>query len=148
MPVFSLAKLCSPVFTVPNLEAGSVTLIAVDVVPVEGTVHADIALEIRRVLERCIHPGQDVLLPSLSDAVPVQTFFIVACTNSRGFEVIANRIGRELRTFDKDAKLKPVISSTTLLVAPDRSREEQIGEVTAGLARVGREHLQGKALLQ
>ena len=140
LPVFSLAKLCSPIFTVPNLEAGSVTLIAVDVIPVEGTVHADIELEIRRVLERCIHPGQDVLLPSMSGAEPVQTFFIVACTNPRGFEVIANRIGRELRTFDKDSRLKPVISSTTLLVAPDRSREEQIGEVTAGIERVVQAH--------
>ena len=148
LPVFSLAKLCSPIFTVPNLEAGSVTLIAVDVVPVEGTVHADIALEIRRVLERCIHPGQDVLLPSMSDAEPVQTFFIVACTNPRGFEVIANRIGRELRTFDKDSRLKPVISSTTLLVAPDRSREEQIGEVTAAIERVVQAHPMAKERLQ
>jgi hypothetical protein len=148
LPVFSLAKLCRPVFTVPNLEAGSVTLIAVDVVPVERAVHADIALEIRRVLERCIHPGQDVLLPSMSDAEPVQTFFIVACTNPRGFEVIGNRIGRELRNFDKDSKLKPVISSTTLLVAPDRSREEQIGEVTAGIERVIQAHLMAKERLQ
>jgi hypothetical protein len=148
LPVFSLAKLCRPVFTVPNLEAGSVTLIAVDVVPIEGAVHADIALEIRRVLERCIHPGQDVLLPSMSDAEPVQTFFIVACTNPRGFEVIANRISRELRTFDKDSRLKPVISSTTLLVAPDRSREEQIGEVTAGIERVVRAHFMAKERLQ
>jgi PAS domain S-box-containing protein len=147
LPVFSLAKLCSPILTVPNLQAGSVTLIAVDVVRVEGAVQADIVLEIRRVLERCIHPGQDVLLPSMSDAEPVQTFFIVACTDPRGFEVIANRIGRELRTFDKASKLKPVISSTTLLVAPDRSREEQIGEVTAGIERVLQAHLMAKERL-
>jgi PAS domain S-box-containing protein len=148
LPVFSLAKLCGPVLTVPNLEAGSVTLIAVDVVPVEGTVQADIALEIRRVLERCIHPGHDVLLPSMSEAEPVQTFFIVACTDSRGFEVIANRIGRELRIFDTASHLKPVISSTTLLVAPDRSREEQIGEVTAGIERGVQAHLMAKERLK
>jgi PAS domain S-box-containing protein len=148
LPVFSLAKLCGPVLTVPNLEAGSVTLIAVDVVPVEATVQADIALEIRRVLERCIHPGHDVLLPAMSEAEPVQTFFIVACTDSRGFEVIANRIGRELRIFDTASHLKPVISSTTLLVAPDRSREEQIGEVTAGIERGVQAHLMAKERLK
>lgn len=148
LPVFSLAKLCDPVFTVPNLEAGSVTLIAVDVVPVERAVQTDIAREIRRVLERCIHPGQDVLLPSMSDAEPVETFFIVACTNAPGFEIIAKRIGRELRNFDKASKLKPVISSTTLLVAPDRSREEQIGEVTAGIERVVQAHLMAKERLK
>jgi hypothetical protein len=149
LPVFSLAKLCGPIFTVANFEAaGSVTLIAVDVVPVDGAVQEDIALEIRRVLERCIHPGHDVLLPSMSEAEPVQTFFIVACTNPRGFEVIANRIGRELRNFDTASHLKPVISSTTLLVAPDRSREEQIGEVTAGIERGVQAHLMAKERLK
>jgi len=136
LPVFSLAKLCAHVFTAPNLEAGSVTLIAVDVVAVEGAVQKDILPEIREVLERCIHAGQDVLLPSMSDAEPVETFFIVACTGPRGFEVIASRIGRELQNFDKASKLKPVISSTTLLVPTGQSKEEQIGEVTARIERL------------
>jgi PAS domain S-box-containing protein len=148
LPVFSLAKLCRPIFTVPNLEAGSVTLIAVDVVRVEETVQAEVWLEIRRVLERCIHPGQDVLLPSMGDAKRVQTFFIVACTNPRGFEVIANRIGRELRNFDQSSKLKPVISSTTLLVATDRSKEEQIGEVTKRIERLIQAHIMAKEKLK
>ena len=148
LPVFSLAKLCAHVFTAPNLEAGSVTLIAVDVVAVEGAVQADILPEIRRVLERCIHAGQDVLLPSMSDAEPVETFFIVACTDPSGFEVIASRIGRELQNFDNASKLKPVISSTTLLVAPGQSREEQIGEVTARIERLVQAHLLGKERLK
>jgi hypothetical protein len=84
----------------------------------------------------------------MSEAEPVQTFFIVACTDSRGFEVIANRIGRELRIFDTASHLKPVISSTTLLVAPDRSREEQIGEVTAGIERGVQAHLMAKERLK
>ena len=84
LPVFSLAKLCVPIFTASNLEAGSVTVIAVDVVAIAGAVQADILPVIRGVLERCIHPGQDMLLPSMSDAEPVETFFIVACTDGNG----------------------------------------------------------------
>jgi PAS domain S-box-containing protein len=118
LPVFSLAKLCAHVFTAPNLEGGSVTLIAVDVIAVEGAVQEDILPELRRVLDGCINPDQDVLLPSMSDAEPAETFFIVACTGLSGFEAIASRIGRELRTFDNDSKLKPEISSTMLLVEP------------------------------
>jgi hypothetical protein len=83
----------------------------------------------------------------MNEAEPVQTFFIVACTNPRGFEVIAKRIGRELRNFDTSSHLKPVISSTTLLVAPDRPREEQIGEVTAGIERGVQAHLMAKERL-
>jgi PAS domain S-box-containing protein len=148
LPVFSLAKLCAHVFTAPNLEAGSVTLIAVDVVAVEGAVQADILPEIRVVLERCIHTAQDVLLPSMSDAGPVEAFFIVACTGARGFEVIASRIGRELQNFDNASKLKPVISSTTLLMAPGQSREQQIGEVTARIERLVQVHILGQERLK
>jgi PAS domain S-box-containing protein len=148
LPVFSLAKLCAHVFTASNLQAGSVTLIAVDVAAVEGTVQEDILTELRKVLEGCINPDQDVLLPSMSDAESAETFFIVACTGFSGFEVIASRIGRELRTFDNDSKLKPVISSTTLLVEPGKPREEQIAEVTAQIERLVQAHLQGKASLK
>jgi hypothetical protein len=133
LPVFSLAKLCAHIFTPPNLEAGSVTLISVDVVAVEEAIQEDIVPEIRGVLERCIHSGKDMLLPSMSDKEPMGTFFIVACTDSLGFKVIATRIGRELQTFDHAAKLNPVISSTTLLVPPGRPRKEQIDEVAAGI---------------
>jgi PAS domain S-box-containing protein len=148
LPVFSLAKLCAHVFTAPNLQAGSVTLIAVDVVAVEGTVQEDILPELRRVLEGCINPDQDVLLPSMSDAESAETFFIVGCTGFSGFEVIASRIGLELRTFDNDSKLKPVISSTTLLVEPGKSGEEQIAEVTARIERLVQAHLLGKESLK
>ena len=148
LPVFSLAKLCAHIFTPPNLEAGSVTLISVDVVAVEGTIQEDIVPEIRGVLERCIHNGKDMLLPSMSDNEPMGTFFIVACTDSPGFKVIATRIGRELQTFDHAAKLKPVISSTTFLVPPRRPRKEQIDEVAARIDQLVQVRLSGQKRLK
>jgi PAS domain S-box-containing protein len=147
LPVFSLAKLCAHVFTAPNLEAGHVTLIAVDVVPLEGTVEANIVPEIRRVLERCIHPGQDVLLPPLRDGERIENFFIVACTDANGFAVISRRIGRELQDFALASKLKPAISSATLLIAPGQSREEQISGIMARVERLVQAHLTGKTQL-
>jgi len=148
LPAFSLAKLCALVLTAPNLEAGCVTLIAVDVAAIEGAVQADILLEIRKVLERCIRPGQDVLLPSMSDAEPVGTFFIVAGTDAKGFEVIASRIVRELQNFDSASKLKPVISSTTLLLAPGQFGEEQKGDVASRVEQLVQAHLLGKERLK
>ena len=148
LPVFSLAKLCAHIFTASNLEKGFVTLIAVDVVAVEGAVQSDILAEIRKVLERCIHAGQDVLLPSTRDAEPRNAFFIVACTDPSGFAVIASRIRRELSTFDNASRLKPVISSTTLLVAQGQSREEQIREITARIKHLVQGHFRGKEILK
>ena len=148
LPVFSLAKLCARIFTASNLEKGYVILIAVDVVAIDAAVQSDILPEMRRVLERCIHAGQDILLPSMNDAEPVETFFIVACTDPSGFEVIASRIRRELQNLDNAARLKPVVSSTTLLVPRNQSRREQLGEVTTRIERLVQAHLLGKERLK
>jgi hypothetical protein len=140
--VFSLAKLCAGIFTAPNLQAGCVTLISVDVRDVKGTNQVDIMTEIRGVLERCIHPAQDVLLPAMND--DERAFFIVACADANGFEVIASRIGRELREFDTASQLGPIISSTTLLVATGASREEQASELAVRIKQLIQGHLLGK----
>jgi PAS domain S-box-containing protein len=148
LPVFSLARLCAHVFTAANLEAGFVTLIAVEVVWVGGAVQADIVPEIRKILERCIHPGEDMVLPPMGDVEPVETFFIIACTDVNGFSVIAKRISRELQNFDNTSRLKPAISSTTLHVAPDQPRDEQITGVMETIGQLIREHLTGKKRLK
>jgi hypothetical protein len=148
LPVFSLAKYCFHIFSVPNLDAGSVTLIAVDVVEVNGGVQADILREISQILERCIHAGQDVLLPATGDERPIVTFFIVACTDPKGSALIASRILRDLRSFDKASQLNPAISSTTMLVAHGQSREEQIREVAVRIESAVQAHLLGKERLK
>jgi PAS domain S-box-containing protein len=148
LPVFSLAKLCAPVLTTANLEPGCVTLIAVDVVAVAEAVQTELLPEMRKVLERCIHPAQDVLLPAMSDSEPVNSFFIVACTDNKGFSVIANRISKELKDFDRTSRLRPAISSTTLLVAPGQSRKERIDEVAAQIERLIQVHLLNKERLK
>jgi PAS domain S-box-containing protein len=148
LPVFSLAKLCAHIFTPPNLEAGFLTLITVDVVSLEEVAQTDIVPEIRRVLERCIHPGQDVLLPSMCDAKSVESFFIVAWADASGFAVIAKRIARELHNFDNVSKLNPVISAATLVVAQGHHREEQAREIMVSVERLIREHLAAKKKLK
>jgi PAS domain S-box-containing protein len=148
LPLFSLAKLCAPVFDAPKLDSDCITLIAVDVSAAGGEVQADILPEIRKVLERCIHPGPNVVLPSMGDANPAGTFFIVASTDPSGFEAIASRIVTELQQVDHAAKLKPVISTTTLCVSPGQSREEQIGEFTAQIEQWVQTHLVGEGSLK
>ena len=143
LPVFSLTKLLAPVFTAHNLVSGLVTFIAVDLAAVEGADQADFLPEIRGILERCIHTGLDILLPEMSEAEPGKTFFIVACTGADGSAVIKERIARELSGFDDASRLKPVISSTTLAVAPSLSRKEQIIQLAAQIKHLIQQHLQG-----
>jgi hypothetical protein len=141
LPVFSITKYCSHIFSEPNLEAGSVTLIIVDIVELKGAEQANILREIRQILERCIHAGQDVLLPPIGDEGPTVTFFIVACTDPKGSTLIGSRILRDLQNFDKGAHLDPAISSTTMPVDHGQSREEQIREVAERIESSVREHL-------
>ena len=147
LPLFSLSKLCADIFTDSNLGAGHVTLMAIDVCAIEGAAQAEIEPEIRRVLSRCIHPGQDLLLPPMSDAEAVVNYFIVACTDAGGSAIITNRITRELQNFDSASRLKPVISSTTLLVAQGTSRRIQARDIATRIERLIQKHLETRALL-
>jgi hypothetical protein len=109
--------------------------------PVEASAGSDIVPEVRKVLEHCIHAGQDLLLPSLGDIERVETFFLIACTDANGFSVMAERIRRGLQNFDSASILQPVISSTTLSVALGPSKEEQIREVMERIEQLIDEHL-------
>ena len=148
IPVFSLAKLCAPVFAAPTFKEGLVSLIAVDMVTIAGTDREGILLEIHRVLERCIHAGQDVVLPPMTDVGPVETFFVLASADASGSAVIARRIRRELKSFDSAAKLNLEVSSTTIPVAPGHSREDQIKEVTARVEQLIQSHFSAKKRLK
>jgi hypothetical protein len=97
----------------------------------------------RKILERCIHPSRDVLLPTISDTDPVRSFFIVACADDIGRPVIEGRIRKELQSFDLTAKLKPQVSSTMLHVLPGPS-VEQLDDLAARIERLIHAHLLGK----
>jgi hypothetical protein len=114
----------------------------------EEAAHTEIVPEIRKILERCIRPNEDMVLPTLSDVEPVGIFFIIACTDANGFSVIARRITRELQNFDNTSRLKPIISSTTLLVAPNHARDEQVRGVMEAFERLMRKHLSDKKKLR
>ncbi|MEY2412725.1 MAG: hypothetical protein QOD84_1331 [Acidobacteriaceae bacterium] len=148
LPVFSLARLCAPVFAAPELTGGSVTLIAVDVLPVEEGLQGQILPEVRKVLESCIRPGQDVLLPLMKEAQPSEMFFILAWTDAGGCAVITTRISKSLQRFDNNSKLNPEISSTNMLVGPGDSREAQIREVTTLVDREVQKHILAKGKLK
>jgi hypothetical protein len=113
-----------------------VTLITVDVNTIEGVAQGDIDFEIRRVLSLCIHPGQDLLLPAIGEGEPVASYFIVACTGAQGADIITHRISRDLKKFDSASKLKPVISSTTLLLAAGSPPVEQTRAVSRQIERL------------
>lgn len=147
LPLFSLAKLCAPIFESQDLDSCSVTLIAVDFTAKKPVAQPMSIGDIRKILELCIHNDKDVLLPQMSDADRVESFFIVASTDVPGSAIIAKRIRAQLQNLNA-SDCVPVISAKSLFVAPSNSRDEQIGEVTSQIESLVIAHLAGKEKLK
>ena len=125
LPLFSLADWCGRVLIAPNPEACHLTLIAVDLLAVGGGLPEEAIDETRRALERCVPPGPNVVLPSLSAAENAETFFIVACAGPGGCDAIKTRIKRELQNCVHISEFEPVISSTGVPLIRSNSWEDR-----------------------
>jgi hypothetical protein len=138
LPAFSLAKFCASIFTPTNWAAGCVTLLSIDLPIVEGAIPMQGVPAIRKVLERSIFLGQDVLLPSMADATTMETFFIIACADRNGAEAMTKRIRRDLES----SKVQLAISSTTLRVpVNEQPWEIQVSEVTVQIDKLIHTHV-------
>ncbi|MBS1852329.1 MAG: hybrid sensor histidine kinase/response regulator [Acidobacteria bacterium] len=98
-PMFSLPEVISPVL----LEQGRVrpaTLIAVEIARRAKTVTADAwecaRRRCREVVERCILPDKDVLLPSMQPLERREMIFVLACTDAKGAGILESRICGQL----------------------------------------------------
>lgn len=138
LPVFSLAKLFAPILTQANLAAGCVTLLSIDVPAIDGAIQTQDPTMIRKVLERCILAGQDLLLPPMSDTETARAFFIIACTGASGAAAMTRRLRGELDS----PRHKLAISATTLQLSANGQRwEERITEIATRIDKLIQTHL-------
>jgi PAS domain S-box-containing protein len=138
LPAFSLAKCCASIFTPINLAAGWVTLLSIDVPIIDGAIPVQDLTGVRKVLERSIFLGQDLLLPQMTDADRTETFFIIACADRIGAEAMTKRLRRDLES----SRVQPAISVTTLqLSASEQSWDKQVSEVTTQIDGLIQTHL-------
>ena len=145
LPAFSLARFCASILTPTNLEAGSATLLSIDVSSIDGAIPAQDLSAIRKTLERSIFLGQDLLLPSMTEAETTETFFIIACADRSGAEAMTKRLRRDLDS----SRVHPAISLTTLqLPVNEQPWEKQISEVTNQIDKLIQGHLLGRESLR
>jgi Histidine kinase-, DNA gyrase B-, and HSP90-like ATPase len=126
--IFSLSQVLAPILTTHNLL--SVVLLTVMLQPkVERPLTAadNVALqEVQHILERCITPDRDMLLPGRTRRQQTTMFFIAACATAEGAEVLSQRITRQLagcKALHKTG-LEPTVSWTKVDVSawePDAS---------------------------
>jgi hypothetical protein len=128
LPIFSLARLIAPVLTPENLLKGSVALISIQlfspVPPASAKTRSDeiILREVQNVLTRCILPDLDVLLPRMADRKTGHIFFMLACADQTGTEVLVRRIKGQLALCKnlQETFIDYTVSFSVIKIAPEK----------------------------
>jgi signal transduction histidine kinase len=138
LPVFSLSKLLFPIIHDHGTVRESISLVTVKLAPIPVTSALEIWGKTRRqfldVLQRCILPDKDVLLPSMGHAEMGEIFFIVAGTDASGAEVLLKRIREQtMRCSAVSANSVLNVSSQQVEVFPASDQqplEDQVEAIT------------------
>jgi len=154
LPILSMPRLLAPILTTKNLRAGSLALITVVLIPHGNRLltkaDENAVREVRNILKRCTLPDKDILLPNLTLTELEDIFFVAACTDRSGAEVIASRVREQLRNckYLQYARLAVTTSFTMVDIPPMEKRmnvERIVGDVANAVGdTVNHEILQKK----
>ena len=98
LPVFSLAALLTPVLAHGQKSGETIAIISLEIACRDGSpdVPKDALEDARAVLQQCLRPESDVLLPNIGPSGDARLFFVVAHTPPSGAEVMGNRMLTQL----------------------------------------------------
>jgi hypothetical protein len=99
LPLYSLAKLLTPVIIHQGRMRESIVLVRVDLRPRANPPHAKWKAACTRsleLLERCVYLDKDLVLPPLTTSGPAQSLFVVASTDLVRAEIMMTRIRGQL----------------------------------------------------
>jgi signal transduction histidine kinase len=103
LPIFSLAGLIRPILRHEKKPGEAIAVITVEIDSRDGS--PDVPRKIldvaRSVLQQCLRPDTDVLLPNIGPDCDHKLFFVVAYTQPPGAEIIGSRILRQLREHEE-----------------------------------------------
>ena len=129
---FSLDKLLGPLITHQGLLRESLVLIRVEASSALSTStfrRKATSLRCREILQRCIYPDRDLLLPGLRNGEPDEILFIVASTTLELAEIMMTRIREQLVSSPElktSGVFKVSASSLELPVADGQVQQEEL----------------------
>jgi signal transduction histidine kinase len=122
VPVYSMAKLVTPVITYQNALRPSLVLMEVGLKPFSNPPRGNwketwqLCLE---TLRRCVYLDKDLVLPPVGSATATETFFVVASTDMQRSGIMSTRIREQLeRIADFSSKATLTITTTPIDVSP------------------------------
>ena len=142
LPTFSLSKLIYPVIVENGALRKVNSLVTVKLAPIPVTSAIDAWGRTRRkcleLVQRCILPDKDVLLPSMGQPGMGEFFFILAAADECGVEVLVKRIREQVaRCTEVSANSVLDVSSQLLTHTPEereRPLDSQVLSVAAMIA--------------
>jgi signal transduction histidine kinase len=136
LPVYSLAKLLSPVIVHEQRLRDHFVLVKVELTPLSKTPRGnwrETWQQALATLERCVYVDKDLVLPPMGGSVAGQTFFVVASTDLERSGIMMARIRGQLeRNPELKAGASLVISAVPVdftAPPPDTSLDKQVQTV-------------------
>jgi two-component sensor histidine kinase len=102
VPIFSLDSLIASILIHDRRPGEAIAVLAIQISSKDGApdVPTEILSMARILLQECLRPDTDVLLPIQSPTSRHNLLFVVACTQEQGAEVIGKRILRHLERLE------------------------------------------------
>jgi signal transduction histidine kinase len=120
LPVFSLAHLMSPLLKNEEWPADSVALLTVEIRSPDGWFSKETREEwgrdTRSLLQRCLLPDLDILLPKMEPSAPGELFQIVSFADEGGVAVLTKRIREQFQRLKQGKESGLTISTSYRLL--------------------------------
>jgi signal transduction histidine kinase len=155
LPIFSLANQLAPILIPKNVELGSLAVVTVEIFsggrrPLTKSDEA-VLREVWDILRQCILIDKDVLLPRMDPYAWKERFFIVACANQNGAEVLVRRIREQLGQCQalQEARLEVTVAFRILGISSKqegRSSEGFVMEIASGVGELIKKIIQEEGL--
>jgi len=140
VPIFSLESLIRPVLMHEKKPGEGIAILVVEISPRDGsqTVPSALLSMARTLLQQCLRPDTDLLLPTLASTSEHKLFFVVAYTHEQGAAAIGSRILSQLQRHEQIQASDFTFSVSHSFLAEesvdlDESMETFVTQVAAGL---------------
>ena len=133
LPIFSLAALLKPILCYEQKPGEAMAMISLKIEYRDGSpdLPKDVLEEARAIVQTCLRPDTDVLLPNIDAATEHTLFFVLAHTVTDGAEIIADRMLSQLRRQQEQQPNDLTFATSYSFLPPLLRRENESQEMLA-----------------
>ena len=142
LPVYSLAKLLSPVITHEQRLRESIVLVRVDLKPLATPFRGnwkEVCHDCLELLRRCVYVDKDLVLPAMATNGPEDTFYVVASTDMERVNIMTARILDQIGALTRvksAGTVRPSARPVAVSASPETSLEQLVAQVADTITEI------------